>query len=399
MKKKGSALIVAMLLIAGVGAVSFGIGRLLFIETTTATLYENGIPAYYAAESGIEEGFLRYKFNRNAEVPISTSAAWSLTGNLVFRETLNYDPALGTQINMGGANGATAPGIDTNSPLASYQKSQQLYHLRMGYLGTPQESGLVRPWMGHDIGNVAYPTVLGADDRLDRMETWHPNYYAGDYAGLRIVKDNSLKIDLSHIDFLTVNRMHAGFSFQKSTTSSWTAQELCQATAELKISVTDASGVKEYKELLSHNPADCGPRLGIDQNKLLLIGPEPLDYSNDNKFVYLYTPNLLDLFARAGDSLPNNPTSVVLTLRPLFYDTTIMLFSVTDGGAHCDDYPAVVHADNPDCVVRGHIPPGPFTYISSKGYYGGVTRKITANIDRQSGTLYDLFDYVIFSEQ
>jgi hypothetical protein len=36
------------------------------------------------------------------------------------------------------------------------------------------------------------------------------------------------------------------------------------------------------------------------------------------------------------------------------------------------------------------------TKVESTGYYGGVSRKLEATIDRQSGTLYDLFDYVIY---
>ncbi|OQA04440.1 MAG: hypothetical protein BWY68_00320 [bacterium ADurb.Bin400] len=39
---------------------------------------------------------------------------------------------------------------------------------------------------------------------------------------------------------------------------------------------------------------------------------------------------------------------------------------------------------------------GPASVIRSHGYYMGVGRKLEARIDRQSGTLYDLFDYVIY---
>jgi len=38
----------------------------------------------------------------------------------------------------------------------------------------------------------------------------------------------------------------------------------------------------------------------------------------------------------------------------------------------------------------------PYTTIKSTGYYGGVGRSLVARIDRQSGTIYDIFDSVIY---
>ena len=58
-----------MLLITSIGVITFGIGRALFVQTQTGALYENGVMAYYAAESGIEEGFLMYRYNQNSEIP------------------------------------------------------------------------------------------------------------------------------------------------------------------------------------------------------------------------------------------------------------------------------------------------------------------------------------------
>jgi hypothetical protein len=38
----------------------------------------------------------------------------------------------------------------------------------------------------------------------------------------------------------------------------------------------------------------------------------------------------------------------------------------------------------------------PYSTIKSTGYYGGVGRTLTAKIDRQSGTVYDIFDFVTY---
>jgi hypothetical protein len=42
---------------------------------------------------------------------------------------------------------------------------------------------------------------------------------------------------------------------------------------------------------------------------------------------------------------------------------------------------------------------GPTTTINSVGYFAGNSRQITANIDRQSGTIMDIFNYVIYKGQ
>ena len=41
---------------------------------------------------------------------------------------------------------------------------------------------------------------------------------------------------------------------------------------------------------------------------------------------------------------------------------------------------------------------GPTTNIESYGYFAGASRETTAKIDRQSGTILDLFQYVIFKK-
>ncbi len=38
----------------------------------------------------------------------------------------------------------------------------------------------------------------------------------------------------------------------------------------------------------------------------------------------------------------------------------------------------------------------PFTTVKSTAYYGGLSRTLKAEIDRESGTLYDIFDYLIY---
>jgi hypothetical protein len=47
-------------------------------------------------------------------------------------------------------------------------------------------------------------------------------------------------------------------------------------------------------------------------------------------------------------------------------------------------------------AISNNMLPAPYNTIKSTGHYGGVTRTLQAKIDRQAGTVYDLFDFVLY---
>lgn len=377
MKKKGSALIVAMLLIAGVGAVAFGIGRLLFVETKTATLYENGIVAYYAAESGVEEGFLRYKFDRNADLPASEVPQDGDPVGQTYFINFNNDSTIRTNL----SDKTVAAGSKSFSTLinvsddAAYQ-TKQIYDLKISYLGTDS-----KPWYGHDVANTI---GTGAPDgQLTKEDLLNSNYsLAGsDYSVLKINQDSSAKIDLTNIQTNLVSGAKIMLLFEGDMSST---TNKCRAMAQLKLSVEDSAGTaREFKDLTNYNQTICSSVIAIDQNKLM---PAISEDSINNTYIY-YEIDLKEMLNRAGFTLSNNNSSVVLTVRPLYSGVKYGLYA-----SDCNSSPAL-------CTTLAKVISGPFTAIKSVGYYGGVARTLMANVDRQSGTLYDLFDYVIFSEQ
>ena len=86
MKKKGSAILIATLLVTAIGSLAFSFGKILLADITSASIYENGVGSYYSAESGIEEGMLRYRFSSSATVP---ETGWGLdNSDLVYRSDL-----------------------------------------------------------------------------------------------------------------------------------------------------------------------------------------------------------------------------------------------------------------------------------------------------------------------
>ena len=167
--------------------------------------------------------------------------------------------------------------------------------------------------------------------------------------------------------------------------------------AEVKFLVTNSAGItKEYKALTSHNINDCSIELGMDKSKLeqaynlgsfnYCTNRDCSSEGFDDKGFYYYYQDLFNIMlTKAGAARPMVDDKVMMTLKPLYYPADIMFFSrVCDG-------PTDGCTSNRDRIVAG-----PYSYLNSTGYYGGVTRTLTANIDRQSGTLYDLYDYVIF---
>lgn len=62
--RRGSALIITMLIIAAISAAAFGIARIFLADVRVATSIEDSQKAFYAAEGGIEEGLLRYRLDK-----------------------------------------------------------------------------------------------------------------------------------------------------------------------------------------------------------------------------------------------------------------------------------------------------------------------------------------------
>lgn len=66
--KKGSAILIVMLLITVLSAVALTVGYLAMAEVNMEANSEDGAKAYYAAEAGIEDGLLRFRYDNNVEV-------------------------------------------------------------------------------------------------------------------------------------------------------------------------------------------------------------------------------------------------------------------------------------------------------------------------------------------
>jgi hypothetical protein len=373
MKQRGSAILIAVFLITAIGGLAFSFGRIFLLEGANASIFESGIGAYYSAESGIEEAFLRYRYDRFAEVPYGNNNLanyWKLDQDQVFRTDLS-----GGTVDTGGASNV---GID-KSGTSITDDSKQYYDLRMGFIGTFGKS-----FYGHSTDSF---NTLSAGDFLTS------NYTTGDYSVLHVVKDDTVKIDFSDKmnigDPLNDPTLFANY-YPDSTTGLINED---QAIMYVRVVVDDsASGgtVKEYKAMLAKTKASACTALGRSadsgcEGQIMVVSP--LNLGVFGRYAWSYQNVIRNLLSTVSAPAILSSSKVTLFLRPLFSDADIGMVTAGCAFGGCD------HS------TKTAVMPGPYTEISSTGYYGGVTRTIRANLDRQSGTLYDLYDYVIYQIQ
>jgi hypothetical protein len=363
-KQRGSAIIVAVLLISAIGAVGFSFGRVFLSQFANATVRENGVFAYYAAESGIEEGFLRYRYSRDVEVPF---ASWTMnaTGRKMFSRTDLTTPARLDNVDK------------TTSVVPTL--NDQYYYLRMGYAGT---GGL--PFFGQNPSTVGAPEVL-----LTKEDIADSSYGTADKIYLKIARDDSYKIDLTNVMDSIGNdvNLFAKFIGKSLTDKAIIGNSFMEAKLIFEI---NSNTIKEYKTILSANPDTTCLDLqttGVLGCAASAVSANPITPSNSNDYAWSIS-NLVSTWRTQAS--PNMMAStadfkVTLVLKPLYHDAVIGISSNQCGtvGGSCD-------------YTANTVVPGPFTTVSSVGTYKGVYRTLEANIDRQSGSLYDLYDYVIY---
>ena len=66
--KHGSALIMVMLVIAGITTIVFATQRIALVQFSQSVREEDNLMAFYAAQAGIEDGLVRYRYERNTEI-------------------------------------------------------------------------------------------------------------------------------------------------------------------------------------------------------------------------------------------------------------------------------------------------------------------------------------------
>ncbi|MFA6963271.1 MAG: hypothetical protein WC227_00960 [Patescibacteria group bacterium] len=364
MKKQGSAILIAVLLVTAIGSLAFSFGRILLADITGANIYENGAGAYYSAESGVEEGMLRYRFAPTATVPASN---WNLgASDWVYRSDLAAKTAE-TGLDVG---------IDRNTAITA--NANQTYDLRLGYIG----SGATQPFWGEDLDANGLDISDLASDK-----------YGATIPSLRVPKDEVLKISLpAKFNLSGPNgALNLLVVFENPTDPAGTVDK-DKAVIEVKAIAkrpTNLNRTYEYKKMVAFSSPDAISNIGGSDDDYI---PRNTPWDSVNGKKGLAINNLLGGLGVAYDPPVSGTggTEIELSFRPLFNNIRIGLS--TQG---CQNYigTPLAACDGTTATVM----PGPVARIISSGHYADVIKTLEVNVDRQSGTLYDLYDNVVYS--
>lgn len=351
--KRGSALIVAMFLMVAIGGVAFGVGRLFFLESQLSNVYENSTIAYYIAESGLEEGLLRYRYDKNLEYPVNVSS----NPNNVYVNNLS----MGT-VNSGSGNSDI--GLDKIS--VSSNPSDMVFTTNLTYRAL---------YFGTDINNSNYI------DKFDLKDEINPGKYDSVYT---IPKDEVYKIDITDIvknSYGTDGASDFNIYLKFKNLSSAEGCSLRDTLIETKIVGKTNLGLSELKTALitplyktTHsNIADDIELVGpVDTSQSELEGLAENIYELDNFIAQLKLKTSFHTFDSSGDKFE-------LYLNPRYCAVTVGI------------QPAYPIGSTPKPQISA-----PWNTVKSTAYFGGIARTLQAKIDRQAGTIYDLYDYVIY---
>lgn len=148
----------------------FGASRLTLVQFNQANRDEDNIFALYAAKAGVEDGLLRFRYNRDAE---TTSADGSTATIQRFDLTA-------------GSNAGEVTAIQPITAVANYSPAKQYYDMKLNF-------------RGDQIGNFAANTTynITKDDILELtgFPTWTDKYYLRyrfDFIGTGTECDNAL---------------------------------------------------------------------------------------------------------------------------------------------------------------------------------------------------------------
>lgn len=327
----GSAIIMALIIIAGLAGTGLGAARLSRSNISQTNQFEDSLKAFYAAEAGVEAAFLEWRFDHDVEFWDQEAANDCYEGQT--DRCLDATPAryvtLDDQTSSFTGQDLVRNLSEEDVEAGVVPKNQAWYELRI-YYRDPEN-----PFLGTYIGGFPYDT-----------SEFYPT--KGDLP--RIAKDETLEIRFPKHDQVK------GFDIK------W-ASDGIQNTGD------------EFVQLIIHPVADDGAGNSV----LAQIGNRPY-YSNKVE----YNNNVdVSYFVR---NIEDYGYDLVSSIR------IKCLTNNENGGA------IIAFRAFDDLANNINVPLDVIT-IESIGHYNDVERKIIYEIDRESGTIMDIFDHGVFSEQ
>ena len=301
-KQHGTALLVTILLAGAISLVAFGMTKVALNEIFVGTKGEEGLEAFYAAQAGIDDGLMRFKFHDKADLELPADA--EKDSKKVIRVYINKNA------------------------------------------GEVGKVSVVNP--------INIPPSLTVDDYVYDLKVWYKESCLPPKGCVyELEKDQSILLGL----------LDAGSSIQVS----WdTTNRIINSEDQKKAGLW-------YRLFDPVHPSQIDPR-GESREFLTIFSSYNNSVNTADDRLEPYT-------------IVNGTTKAVLTRSARSLKLKAFLPST-------DNKIKVKILTN-----EGKVIGGPKTYIESTGYYGDTAKKIVATIDRDSKSIIDVFDYVIYSGQ
>lgn len=342
--RNGSAMVITLLLLAVVGSISFAIGRLFILDLTMSQIYDDSVVAYYLAESGVEEGLLRYRFNKNAEIEPGIPGEAD-SHNQVLRNDLEsfQSGTMTVDANIGLPNP-----VDRLYDLRIYFREKDLCNLKKGNVNNDCDAYIADEFITVEANESIKIDMTGAKDE---------NYYLI----IRPLTGDKIIVEVKAI--ITKKNGNETVEYKKLYLSpELVGENNLNLSSESYLAVNRSPGTGNYTII---------PPILQD-----LLGG---DFNNDN----------LEFGDFSDPSISSDESKrVELFIKPIGLNSNF--YNVADQIGVMLKGVSMISPEEATGIA------GIYSTIKSTGHYGNVTRTLKAEIDRQSGTLYDVFDFVLY---
>ena len=362
-KRNASALILTLVIVGLVASLAFFVGRSAVRETRISSSGSSSIAAYYAAEAGIEDGLARVAANRNIEVPTCS-----------FGKTH--------------ANLATAVPCDSTDTL-NFNKDLSIEDMAKAQpLAWPVRVRMARFGVNAALLNND-PNVTGGDADLNKVINPLVNP-ADPTKGVKTPEANEYVYDLKISSKTEFSGKNSGSPDFNPIDPGDDTTNKTSRSGDIKSFSYDLSGDNVPEKLQIY--WKCNSVAGCDGNKDRII------------IEYILVP--------VGCNPEQDPSCLIKHEEPLdkfsydrkwdlptFNSSTQSLYKVNikpvSSNVNFEGVNfSIVAKKGVNTLVKTK---SNTVKIQSIGYFGGVKRRLEAEVDKTSGSLLGLFDYAVFS--
>lgn len=363
--ESGSAIILALIIIAGLAGTGIGAARLAKSNTQQAGIYEDSLKAFYAAEAGIESAMLEWRFDHNVEFwnqEMALKCFYDDDEQACESATVKKAVKLGQVLETGDV---FQVGNAENMSACFDEYGEFNADLTgCGQTGLPRNEA----WYEMEISyrNPKYPYLGNIDSNPATVNSNFPDIIKNEDDLVRINKDESMEISFPVADEV------------KFVNIWWNADLTKEGNG------CGATGSEECKSRLLVHP------VVMDETGQEIIIPVGKGYLTPDKY---FVDDMYESFDNFGNlywmDISSSNYEGLTAIRLKCQSTDI------NGGC----YVGVEANKGAGAGSELVFMPQKEVVMKVTGHFNDVERTLEYRIDRQSGTIMDIFDHGVYSRE